>query len=61
MYYNFYIHLSVDGHIDCFHVLDIVNSVAMNIGAHVSFSTMAFLGDIPSSGIDGPYCNFVQM
>ena len=61
MYYNFYIHLFVDGYLDCFHVLDIVNNAAVNIGAHVSFSTMAFLGDIPSSGIDGPYGSFVQM
>ena len=61
MYYNFYIHSSVGGYLNCFHVLGIVNSAALNIGAHVSFSTMAFLGDIPSSGIDGPYGSFVQM
>ena len=36
MYCNF-IHLSVDGHLDCFHVLAIVNSVTMNIGALLSF------------------------
>ena len=33
----FFIHLSVDGHLGCFHVLAIVNSAAMNIGVHVTF------------------------
>ena len=32
MYYIFFIHLSVDGHLGCFHDLAIVNSAAMNIG-----------------------------
>ena len=30
MYYNFFIHSSVDGHLGCFHALAIVNSAAMN-------------------------------
>ena len=37
MYHIFFIYLSVDGQLDCFHVLAIVNSAAMNIWVHVSF------------------------
>ena len=36
MYHIFFIHLSVDGHLGCFHDLAIVNSAAMNIGVHVA-------------------------
>ena len=44
-----------DGHLGCFHVLAIVNSVAMNIGVHVSFWIMVFSGYMPSSGTAGSY------
>ena len=37
MYHDFFIHLSVDGHLGCFHDFAIINSAAMNIGVHVSF------------------------
>ena len=40
MYHSFLIHLSADGHLGCFHVLDIINSAAMNIGVHVSLSDL---------------------
>ena len=40
MYHNFFIHSSVDGHLDCFYVLDIVNSAAVNTGVHVCFSIL---------------------
>ena len=42
-YHIFFIHSSVSGHLGCFHVLAIVNSAAMNVGVHVSFSNYGFL------------------
>ena len=50
MHHNF-IHASADGYLGCLHVLAIVNSAAMNIGAYVSFSIMVFSGYMPSSGM----------
>ena len=40
--YIYKIHSSVDGHLGHFHVLDVVNSAATNIGVHVSFQIMVF-------------------
>ena len=34
---SFFIFSSVDGHLDCFHVLAIINSSAVNIVVHISF------------------------
>ena len=53
--YCFLIYWSADGHLGCFHVLAIVNSVVMNTGVHVSLSILASLVCIPSSGIAGSY------
>ena len=62
MYHIFFIHLSVSGHLGCFHVLAIVNSAAVNIGVHVSFRTMFFSRYMPRSGIAESYgssiCSF---
>ena len=43
------IHLCVDRHFGCFHVLAIVNSASMNIGMHVSFQIMVFFEYKPRS------------
>ena len=37
MYHSFLIHLSVDGHLGCFHVLAMINSAAMNLGVQCLF------------------------
>ena len=55
LYHIFFIHSSTDVHWDCFHVLTIVNSAAMNIGVHVSLWIMVFSGYLPRSDIAGSY------
>ena len=55
MYHNFFIHSSVNGHLGCFHVLVIVNSVSMNNGIHVFFSILVSSSYMPKSGISGSY------
>ena len=59
MYYNFFIHSSVDGHLGCFYVLVIVNSASVNIGVHVPFSILVSSGYMPRSGISGSYGGFI--
>ena len=51
--YHIFIRSSVDGHLGCFQVLAIVNSVAMNTGVYASFQIMFFSGYMPRSGIAG--------
>ena len=53
MYHSFLILSSANGHLGCFHVLDIINSAVMNIGVHVSLSLLVSSVCMPSSGIAG--------
>ena len=53
--YIYKIHSSVDGHLGCVHVLAIVNSAAMNIGIHISFSMKLLSRYMPRSGIARSY------
>ena len=55
MYHSFFIYSSIDGYLGCSHVLAIVSSAAVNIGVHVSFRIVVFLGYILSSGIAVSY------
>ena len=43
----------IDGYLDCFHILTIVNNSAMNIGEHACFQINGFilLGYVPMSGM----------
>ena len=53
MYHSFLIYSSAVGHLGGFHVLAIVNSAAMNIGIHVSFSILVSLVYMPHLGLLG--------
>ena len=57
----FFIHSSVDKHLDCFHVLAVVNNAAMSIRLNISFeiSVFVFFWYIPSSGVSQSYGNSV--
>ena len=59
MYHNFLIHLSVDEHLGCLHVLGIVNSAVKDIEVHVSLSILVSSVFMPSSGIVGSYGNSI--
>ena len=47
----FFIHPSADGHLGGFQGMALVNSTAVNIGAHMSFQSMVFSGFMLGCGI----------
>ena len=53
LYYIFFIHSSVDGHLGCFPILAVIDSAAVDIGVYVSFQIMAFSRYMPRSGLLG--------
>ena len=50
-------HSSVDGHLACFCVLDIVKSAAVNIGVYASFQIIVFSGYMPKRGTAGSHAS----
>ena len=59
MYQSFFIRLSVDGRLDCFHVLAMVNGASMKIEVRVSFSILVSSGYMPRSRVAGSYDGFI--
>ena len=59
IYHSFFIKSSVDGHLNCFHVLATVNSASMNNGMHMYFSILVSSGYIPMSGNAVSYGGFI--
>ena len=59
--YSFFIHSSVDGHLSYFHVLVIVSYATVNIGVHVTFWIMIFLGHMLSRENAGSNSSFIPI
>ena len=60
VYHIFFIHSSVDAHLDCVRVLAIENSAAMNFAVHVFFYIVIFSGYMPSRGVVSSIFSFFK-
>ena len=58
-YHCLFIHLSVDMELVCFRGWTIGNSIAVNIGVHLSFQITVFFKYVPRSGTARSYSNSV--
>lgn len=60
-YVTFLTHLSIGGHLDCLHLLTIMNNATMNIHIRVFVKLYVFisLGCIPRNGIAGSYSDSI--
>ena len=56
----FFIHLSVNGHGGCFHVLATVNSAAVTTGVHASFPIAVLSGCMPERRAAGSHGSCVS-
>ena len=59
MYHIFLFHSFVDGHLCYFHVLAIVNVVAMHLGVHISFWIIVLSVQMPRIAIAESYSNSI--
>ena len=60
MYHSVFIHSSDSGHLGCIHVVAVINTAAVNIGVHVSFSVLVSSRYMPRSGLAGSYGGFIS-
>ena len=58
-HHDLFIHSCGRGHLDCLHVLAIVNSAPVSIGVRVSFLITVSSGHMRNSGIAGSYGSFI--
>ena len=59
--YNFFVLLSVDENLVCFHIMTIVNNAVMNLGIQIPLRDLDFnfFGYTPRSGIAGSYSSCI--